>query len=861
MNSAVFAVVLLFLAFIHPLDCGKKRARRFGLGGLVNRQIIKIKTYSHRSEPRSFIIKCCGRRKCSKLNKNKIKNGTSKTDGWRSAVNGPSFKPVRIGTKKYMFPYGKANYEGAKKICEKENMEIASFDSPDEVSKISEYLQYIGLSDDPVLSSISAVVGGGAFSNWGSGSPPGGPGDCLVQQDGKFYNASCSAKSNFVCEDPKEVDKSSLGLDSLSSIEDAVLNFVGGKNLVVPSERASVPEAKSMCKDQGLELMSLDSLTQLDSVQDFLGDIGLSSSTLLTSMSKVTDGGSDWLGDLASALLPPKDPSTDGDCLGLSTLGLTGVSCDMVSNFVCQAPDPPGFKPSPQPKPTIVKTTKAALLTKNDLTSSGSDTEATGLPTKEDATVQAEEETTESKASLESSSGFDSTYGIQPETTQSDAPTTTTTQTTTQVIVTTSTTPTTTTRSTTSVATTVAGTTTTTSPTTTLTTTATTTTTTLPPVTVTNYTTGSRITILMNETATYEEAVKKCKELNMKLLTLDCSGELRDFILKTSNITEWYNASYFLDLKFINGSYVPWTTVANAKTYIRNTSAFGECVTVKQGSLWFTPCDQKAYFICETIPLAHTSVNYSVSGRYFVPLPTRMCIDEANSYCNSIDESATLLYLDIPFELDGEAFDLITSLNLANERSYVKSTPHSKDWILLNNKSQLGWADNHPNVSAYGSCIATLKGKLLSEFCNYQLPFVCETTKKNLTDHYILRASGRDYLISGYPVSNTIAEAWCQSYGRAFLIIQTSNKFQEIADSLSHISGSLSKGSEYLGIGLRFIDRAWKWSNGSLKFENAQVGWYYNTPSSSSTDCAGFLSQGNAVKAFDCSTRSRIICE
>jgi len=53
-----------------------------------------------------------------------------------------------------------------------------------------------------------------------------------------------------------------------------VLSFVGGKNIVVPSERATQPEAEGICAKQGLELMSLDSLTQLDSVQDFLGDIG-----------------------------------------------------------------------------------------------------------------------------------------------------------------------------------------------------------------------------------------------------------------------------------------------------------------------------------------------------------------------------------------------------------------------------------------------------------------------------------------------------------------------------------------------------------------------------------------------------------
>jgi hypothetical protein len=57
--------------------------------------------------------------------------------------------------------------------------------------------------------------------------------------------------------------------------------------------------------------------------------------------------GSNWLGDLAAAFLPPKVSGTDGDCLGLSTLGITGIDCNTVSNFVCQAPDPPGFKPLP----------------------------------------------------------------------------------------------------------------------------------------------------------------------------------------------------------------------------------------------------------------------------------------------------------------------------------------------------------------------------------------------------------------------------------------------------------------------------------------------------------------------------------
>jgi hypothetical protein len=60
----------------------------------------------------------------------------------------------------------------------------------------------------------------------------------------------------------------------LSNYLTGLLNFVGGKNIIVPSERATKSKAKNLCADQGLELMSFDSLTQLDSVQDFLGDIG-----------------------------------------------------------------------------------------------------------------------------------------------------------------------------------------------------------------------------------------------------------------------------------------------------------------------------------------------------------------------------------------------------------------------------------------------------------------------------------------------------------------------------------------------------------------------------------------------------------
>ncbi|CAB3387135.1 Hypothetical predicted protein [Cloeon dipterum] len=281
---------------------------------------------------------------------------TTKSNGWRTVFNSPSDKIVRIGTKKYKFPNEMATFTDAEKICKKDQMEIASLDSPSEAADISDYLQYIDLLKEPVFSSFSSLIEEGAklLSNWGSDDPPGGPGDCLVQQDDQYFNSSCDTENHFICEDPIEEDSSTMGISSLTSIEDAILNFVGGKNVLIPNNLATIPEAKTICKSKGLELMSLNSIAQLEPVKGLVKNLGLSSSTLLTAMTKLTSGGSNLLGDLASAILPPKDPSKDGDCLGLSALGLKGISCDTVSNFVCQVPDQPGMTTRP-PKKTTTK--------------------------------------------------------------------------------------------------------------------------------------------------------------------------------------------------------------------------------------------------------------------------------------------------------------------------------------------------------------------------------------------------------------------------------------------------------------------------------------------------------------------------
>lgn len=121
-----------------------------------------------------------------------------------------------------------ATFDEAKKICEKDSMAMLLFDSPHELSKITEYTDYIGkimlnayhavsyltlklnlegLLEYPLFSMLTPEmmsVGSSVLKNWGSAKPPGGPGSCLVLQSGSFYNATCEAERNFGCEEKKQ---------------------------------------------------------------------------------------------------------------------------------------------------------------------------------------------------------------------------------------------------------------------------------------------------------------------------------------------------------------------------------------------------------------------------------------------------------------------------------------------------------------------------------------------------------------------------------------------------------------------------------------------------------------------------------
>ena len=57
---------------------------------------------------------------------------------------------------------------------------------------------------DPFYTALAPTASSGGASllqNWGTGTPPGGQGSCLVQYKGASYNGSCDKESNFGCEE------------------------------------------------------------------------------------------------------------------------------------------------------------------------------------------------------------------------------------------------------------------------------------------------------------------------------------------------------------------------------------------------------------------------------------------------------------------------------------------------------------------------------------------------------------------------------------------------------------------------------------------------------------------------------------
>jgi hypothetical protein len=87
-----------------------------------------------------------------------------------------------------------------------------------------------------------------------------------------------------------------------------------------------------------MSLASLETIAENDAVKDFLGEMGLSSTGILTSLKKSGATSYDWIGGVAAEFLnwAPDEPKASGDCVTLKSVGLSAADCDVVSNFICE---------------------------------------------------------------------------------------------------------------------------------------------------------------------------------------------------------------------------------------------------------------------------------------------------------------------------------------------------------------------------------------------------------------------------------------------------------------------------------------------------------------------------------------------
>jgi hypothetical protein len=57
---------------------------------------------------------------------------------------------------------------------------------------------FVGTSSTPLFAELLPAS---SSVTWGTGSPPGGAGDCLMQMNGVFYNGSCNTVGSYACEE------------------------------------------------------------------------------------------------------------------------------------------------------------------------------------------------------------------------------------------------------------------------------------------------------------------------------------------------------------------------------------------------------------------------------------------------------------------------------------------------------------------------------------------------------------------------------------------------------------------------------------------------------------------------------------
>jgi hypothetical protein len=87
-----------------------------------------------------------------------------------------------------------------------------------------------------------------------------------------------------------------------------------------------------------MSLASLETIAENDAVQDWLGDLGLSSTSILTSLKKSGADTFDWVNGVAAEFLnwAPNEPKSTGDCATINGGGLSATDCSVVSNFICE---------------------------------------------------------------------------------------------------------------------------------------------------------------------------------------------------------------------------------------------------------------------------------------------------------------------------------------------------------------------------------------------------------------------------------------------------------------------------------------------------------------------------------------------
>jgi hypothetical protein len=103
--------------------------------------------------------------------------------------------------------------------------------------------------------------------------------------------------------------------------------------------QATFDEAQKICGSRDMSLASLETIAENDAVKDWLGEMGLSSTGILTSLKKSGATSYDWIGGVAAEVLnwAPNEPkAASGDCVSLKSVGLSSADCDVVSNFICE---------------------------------------------------------------------------------------------------------------------------------------------------------------------------------------------------------------------------------------------------------------------------------------------------------------------------------------------------------------------------------------------------------------------------------------------------------------------------------------------------------------------------------------------